>query len=109
MLGKVCHFMLGISKCNFSTTRLELEYIILSNIIILCVFVIAFLGISRSNHDGIRIQSRCQACIFQVFFHSIFRDFKHKFSLNFSIHGRIRSHHIVKHQQLLVKGLYIVA
>ena len=54
MLGKVCHFMLGISKSNFSTTRMELENIILSNIIILCVFVIAFLGISRFNHGGIR-------------------------------------------------------
>ena len=30
-------------------------------------------------------------------FHSIFRDFKQKLSLNFSNHGGIRSHNIVKH------------
>ena len=54
MLGKVCHSILGISKSNFPSTRLELEDIILSNIIILCVFIIAFLGISRFNHGGIR-------------------------------------------------------
>ena len=59
----------------FPTIRLELENIILSNIIILC------------------------------FHHCIFRDFKQKLSLNFSNHGGIRSHHIVKHLQLSVKGL----
>ena len=46
---KVYHSKLGISKANFSTTRLDLENIILSNIIILCVFI-AFLGISKFNH-----------------------------------------------------------
>ena len=79
MLGKVCHSMLGLSKSHFSTTRLELENIILSNIIILC------------------------------FHHCIFRDFKQKLSLNFSNHGGIRSHHIVIHLQLSEKGLHILA
>ena len=46
--------MMGISKSNVSTTMLELKNIILSNIIILCAFIIAFLGISRFNHGGIR-------------------------------------------------------
>ena len=41
----------------------------------------------------------------QVFFHSIFWDFKQKLSLNLSDHHGIRSHHIVKHLQLSVKGL----
>ena len=38
-------------------------------------------------------------CIFQVFFQSIFRDFKQKLSLNFSIHA--------ENLQLSVKGLDI--
>ena len=50
MLGKVCHSTMGISKSK--TTRLELGNIILSSIIILCVFVISLLGISRFNHGG---------------------------------------------------------
>ena len=79
MLGKVCHSMLGISKSHFSTTRLELENIILSNIIILCVFIIAFLWISRFNHGGIRSHHIAKH-IFQVFFHSIFRNSKLKLS-----------------------------
>ena len=55
MLGKVCHFMLGISKSNFSTTKLELENIILSNIIVLCVFVIAFFRDFKVQH----VYSKC--------------------------------------------------
>ena len=101
--------MLGISKSNFSTTRLELENIILSNIIILCVFVIAFLGISTFNHGGIRSHHIAKHVYYKCFFHSIFKDFKQKLSLNFSIYGGIRSHHIVKHLQLSVKGLHILA
>ena len=109
MLCKVCHFKLGISKSTFSTTRLELGNIILPNIIILCVFVIAFLGISRFNHGGIRSHHIAKHVYSKLFFHSIFRDFKQKLSLNFSIHGGIRSHHIVKHLQLSVKDLHILA
>ena len=44
---KLCHSMLGISKSNISTTS-GLENMLLSNIIILCVFIV-FLGISRLN------------------------------------------------------------
>ena len=46
-----------------------------------------------------------QTCIFEVFFHSTIRNFKQQLSLDFSNHGRIRSHHFVKHLQLSVKGL----
>ena len=82
--------MLGISKSNFSTTRFELENIISSNIIILCVFVIAFLGISRFNHGGIRshriaihVYSKCSFIAF--------------LGISRFNHGGIRSHHIAKH------------
>ena len=142
MLGKVCHSMLGISKSNFSTTRLELENIILSNIIILCVFI-AFLGFSKFNHGRIRrhhiskhvysksffieflgvssniflyistimveLEAITLPTYIQVFFHSISRDFKQNISLNLSIHGGIKSNHIVKHLQLSVKRLDILA
>ena len=68
MLGKVCHSMFGISKSNFSTTRLELENIILPNIIILCVFIIAFFGIARFNHGGIRIHHTAKYVYSKCFF-----------------------------------------
>ena len=133
MLGKVCHFMLGIFSSNVSKTRLELENIILSHIIILCVFVIAFLGISRFNHGGIRshhiakhLYSKCFSIHGGIRSHHIAKHLyskcfsirggirshhiaKHLYSKCFSIHGGIRSHHIVKHLQLSVKGLYILA
>ena len=63
----VSHSMLGISKSNFSTTRLELENIILSNIIILYVFHY-ILGISRFKHGGIRSNHIAKHVYSKVFF-----------------------------------------
>ena len=98
MLGNVCHSMLGISKSTFSTTRLELENIILPNIIILCFHSIfrdfkQKLSLNFSNHVGIRSHHIANIYIPCVF-HSIFRDFKQKLSLNFTDHGGIRNRHI---------------
>ena len=103
---------LGISKSNFSTTRLELENIILSNIIILCfhcIFRDFKLKYSTISPTMVAFEAIILSgiYIFQVFFHSILRDSKLKLPKNFSNYGGMRSHHILK--RLSVNGLHIVA
>ena len=149
--------MLGISKSNFSTTRLEHKYSMFSLYFqkplpnMYMFFSQHFQGFHAKtflnffNHGGIRSQqTHCHHIyIYSKFFYSIFTDSKLKLSnifqswwnsipshcqtyipndfsqhysgfqaktfINFSSYCGIRSHHIVKHLQLSVKGFYIVA